>query len=220
MNRVPRRSTPLTERRHQEWWVNHFREATEKDLRDMGANDKQIAELKKRNERRGNKGFGSSGSTGSHFHGKKETEEKKPVGTSKPLNKSSAIVKSEPSSVQKKPSSGIQKSNSSAIVKSPSGKMTQASGSVGPKKKTPGTSKTTGYMSSPDTKLNRNPNKERKLAKQRAKDVADMKGKLARGAASAASTIAKRALKLDRPEIGASEGQAQGTSTQRSYGSN
>ena len=49
-----------------------FREATEKDLKAMGANPDQINKLKQRASARGEKGFGTSGSTGSHFHQKQD----------------------------------------------------------------------------------------------------------------------------------------------------
>lgn len=77
-----------------------FREATEKDLKAMGANPNQISTLKKRAAARGEKGFGTSGSTGSHFHQKSGALMKRPVSRAVP-SKDSAIVKRPTSAITK-----------------------------------------------------------------------------------------------------------------------
>ena len=54
---------------------NQFQEATEQDLKRMGASPAQIKALKDRAKRRGGTGVGVQGSTGSHFH-----QKDKPIG--------------------------------------------------------------------------------------------------------------------------------------------
>ena len=54
-------------------YKSFIKEVTERDLRGMGANDKQIATLKKRSAQRGNTGYGVKGSTGDHFDQKSPT---------------------------------------------------------------------------------------------------------------------------------------------------
>lgn len=108
-----------------------FFEATEKDLKAMGANPSQIANLKARAAKRGNKGFGSSGSSGSHFHQKQapKYQEPKPKPLTptqaassisrKAADKGGAIVKAKQPATDgpgpkpnRKPSPSPQRSNS------------------------------------------------------------------------------------------------------------
>ena len=53
-------------------------EATEADIKAMGGSNEAIAKLKARKAARGGKGFGSDGSTGSHFHNKSKPKPQPP----------------------------------------------------------------------------------------------------------------------------------------------
>jgi hypothetical protein len=145
-------------RRNQDWWIEIFREATESDLRAMGANDSQIAALGKRNQRRGGQGFGVTGSSGSHFHQDQSS-------------KSSAIVPSSTSSMTKAPSSAMTKAPSSAMTKSDSrggalaktGEVIPASG--GPKPNRPSTRQDIPDEEPINNNTNRNDNVNKKKQK-------------------------------------------------------
>ncbi len=75
-------------------------EATEADIKAMGGTDETIAKLRARKAARGGKGFGSSGSTGSHFHNKqkpgalaKRTPGGRGVGTTQSSYKTGPLAK-------------------------------------------------------------------------------------------------------------------------------
>ena len=240
---------PFT-REHTEWWVNHFRtEATEKDLKAMGANPSQIQKLKQRQEKRGY-GFNKPKEQGSHFHSKKPTEttatnpQKKikvdrsnrmdgkkgtPVKSPRLDKYTTSLVPSKSKPSKDKPSKG------GAIVKSPGGKMkapdvqrintnqnvpNSKSKKTSSPKKSPGTASTTGYMTAPDMQRKNSAARDKKeLAKRGKRD--DMKNALAKGAVKAAGVVGKRALNLGkRGEVGASDGKAETKATVRSYGGN
>jgi len=131
-------------------YKSFLREATEKDLRGMGASDKQLATLKKRATRRGTTGFGVAGSSGDHFYQKNPTQSQ----TKAKMNKGSglgggaigggALARSSGEVGAKK---GEDKKSSSAIVKTRDTKENQKD-VTGFKRKG---SSDRGYMSSPDT---------------------------------------------------------------------
>ena len=106
-----------------------FFEATEKDLKAMGANPSQIATLKARAAKRGGTGFGVSGSTGSHFHQKAtEPQVRVLLLLDKPTQASStdATKKGGPSSASTKAADkgrAIVKQKSSAITPSKPGAL-------------------------------------------------------------------------------------------------
>tara|TARA_A100001015_G_scaffold321521_1_gene452715 strand:+ start:2389 stop:3048 length:660 start_codon:yes stop_codon:yes gene_type:complete len=214
MNRIPRKATPITERRHQEWWMNHFREANEKDLRDMGANDKQVAELKKRQARRG------YGFERGDDRVKKETEQKKSVGPSKPADKGGAIVKAEPSSIKKAESSAITKAGTSALAKRPESKggalaktneVTPASGGPKPDRKPK-------PYSTQKPQPNINASKINKAAKSAGSKALKLAG---RGLKAAAPGIVKRGYTAGQKQTkggDGKEGQVKSASKTRSFG--
>ena len=77
---------------------NQFQEATEQDLKRMGATPAQIKALKDRAKRRGGSGIGVKGSSGSHFHqGKPQSRRAAAPGSPK----SGALARTNPNAIKR-----------------------------------------------------------------------------------------------------------------------
>ena len=162
---------PFT-REHTEWWVDMFREATESDLKAMGANDKQLGELKKRQEKRGY-GFNKDKSQGQHFDNKPKSS---PTVTNKATG--GALAKREPTSIQKTSSSALAKrpeEKSGALATKTPGRGESGPGARPDRKPQP-------YRDSPKTKTNKFSSSMRRMQKS-------------------ASEVAKRALNTKSDDV-------------------